>query len=55
MEIRKAKSTNNATKLWIDTLRQYLKYENMPELEEIDTEQLLKILESFYVSVCTKN
>ncbi len=54
MEIWKAKSTNNATKLWIDTLRQYLEHEEMPKLENIDNTELPNILESFYVSVHTK-
>ena len=54
MEIRKAKSTNDTTRLWIDTLRQYLKQEELPELEQIGTEDLSNVLESFYVCLHTK-
>ncbi len=53
IEICKAKSTNDATKLWIETFRQYLKQEDMAELEQISNEELGNIMESFYICVCT--
>ena len=36
MEFRELQSKNFATKHWFETLRLYLKQEEMPELEEIE-------------------
>ena len=54
MEIWKAKSTNNATKLWIDTFKQYLEQEELPKLDQIPDSDLPNLLESFYVLVRMK-
>ena len=37
MEDRKAKSTNRATKLWTDCLRDYLVEKDLPPLESVMT------------------
>lgn len=54
MEIRKSKSTNDATRHWTDTLREFLKEQNKPTLEEISDNDLAKELELFYISVYSK-
>ncbi len=54
MQIRKAKSTNDATKTWVDTLRQYLAQEEPPDMDEMQLSDLPNVLKSFYVCVRMK-
>lgn len=54
MEIRKSKSTNNATRHWIDTLREYVSQKQQGPLEDLSNEQLGNVLESFYICVRSK-
>ena len=51
---RKAQNTNNATKLWINCLKDYLIEKNFPDLEDLDNTQLTDVLCNFYVEARRK-
>lgn len=48
---RKRDSTKRATKLWMKCLNDYLAENDLPNSEEIETDQLPKVLEDFYVEL----
>lgn len=48
---RKAPSTNQATKLWVKCLRQYLSEKKLPALEDMETKDLPDMLENFYIEL----
>ena len=55
LEKKKTKLTNNATRLWINCLTEYLVKKGYPELEAIETPQLPPILTNFYSELKKKN
>ena len=55
LQKKKSTSTNNATRLWINCLREYLVEKECPELEAIETSELPSILSNFYFELRRKN
>ena len=54
LESSKTKNTNRSTKSFLTRLHEYLCHANLPPLEEIDIDELPKILTNFYMSVRMK-
>ena len=48
-------NTKKSTKLWISCFSDYLEAKNYPKVEDVSTEDLLKILETFYTEVQKKH
>ena len=54
LEGSKSKNTNRSTNTSLTRFCEYLRHAQMPDLEELDTDELPKILTNFYMSVRTK-
>ncbi len=52
---RKAKSTQNATKLWMNAFRAFLEEKNLPEADTLTNEELQDALYLFYPSIQKKD
>ena len=53
-EKRKAKNTNDATRLWVNCFKEYLSENSLADIDEISNEQLSDVLTDFYVEVKNK-
>ena len=54
MKNRKAENTNIATKQWVSCLQAYLNERKLGQLDDIETEDLPKIIGDFYFSIRKK-
>ena len=52
---KKAQSTNDATRLWMNCFNDYLLEKNMPNADKLSTQELAYVLYHFYSEVRKKN
>ena len=52
---KRSPATNNATKLWVNCLKEYLIEKNLPNIEEISNKELPNLLMTFFAEATKKN